>query len=707
MKRLFTLLFISSLVIQLSAQTFLPPPFDEVILRSSQGNFSSERDLSAENAPRLTFIYETPDEVAEFLLRLKPDTTAGMVYSLLPSGDYEIIDQLTEENGLLRSKVRFTNLNESSFLRFVISRSAPDDSTISMAIPLLPLSRTTANYFIQSDEMFLGEEKIFELVSTNPGNIRVNTEWIHNGSFDYRVERKFDQLYLHVVPRNAGIQELSVELQTNTPVASENGGYSERLPIIRNTFNVRRSRLRFLQASEQEITYNETTRKDGIEIQLADDPKLELMKTYRIENQEEPGGALIAEIFPKSRLSNNRILCLLRVYNFHRNSEGYLYIKENDQAISLTNFNVTPAMNISRITLTREGQDWTGNLNVYPGETVDVKVEGEGLNKARFIWMGATDLTPDTVLHTEQVAMFKLKIPNNINTRTVPLYNKGENTGKGLNIKEFQEPRNFDFVTVNYGTGDRTITSLGGPVIYDRVIKDILIDFSTNKIDSENKFYGKQYMDIDVKVTGKNNELIELKTIPAIAVCPGELSPRHPYYYKKDCIQTGVSLNKYLSRKTYDMEDWVRIQLTFKHENDKYESRGLEQTVEIIVQKQYRFDVDVSFPAGLIIKRFGDNSGDYSNFGGISMAMIAQFSFYDQERIGKFKPYKVGAGFLALNAFNFSETADRDVALVVLGSVYPTRKDVKLSFPLYVGGGYFLGSKKGFILLGPGIRISL
>ena len=89
------------------------------------------------------------------------------------------------------------------------------------------------------------------------------------------------------------------------------------------------------------------------------------------------------------------------------------------------------------------------------------------------------------------------------------------------------------------------------------------------------------------------------------------------------------------------------------------------------------------------------------------MAMIAQFSFYDPERIGKFKPYKVGAGFLALNAFNFNEGADRDVAIVVLGSLYPTRKDVKLTFPLYFGGGYFLGAKKLFVLVGPGIRISL
>jgi len=198
-----------------------------------------------------------------------------------------------------------------------------------------------------------------------------------------------------------------------------------------------------------------------------------------------------------------------------------------------------------------------------------------------------------------------------------------------------------------------------------------------------------------------------LKTIPVFGVCPGEMSPRHPYYYKKDCVQAGISLNKYLSTKTYDLDDWVRIELTFKHASSKYESPGMVQTAEFIVQKPYRFDVDVSFPAGLIINRFGDDSGAFDNFGGISMAMIAQFSFYDQERIGKFKPYKVGAGFLALNAFNFNEGVNRDVAIVVLGSLYPTRKDAKLTFPLYMGGGRFLGSGDWFILLGPGIRVSL
>ena len=90
------------------------------------------------------------------------------------------------------------------------------------------------------------------------------------------------------------------------------------------------------------------------------------------------------------------------------------------------------------------------------------------------------------------------------------------------------------------------------------------------------------------------------------------------------------------------------------------------------------------------------------------MAMIAQLSFYERNRINRLRPYKVGAGFIALDAFNFSENDDnRDVAFVILGSLYPTRKDKKLTFPLYFGGGYKLKTQEFFFLIGPGIRISL
>ena len=119
------------------------------------------------------------------------------------------------------------------------------------------------------------------------------------------------------------------------------------------------------------------------------------------------------------------------------------------------------------------------------------------------------------------------------------------------------------------------------------------------------------------------------------------------------------------------------------------------------------FDIDVSFPAGLITKRLGEEG--FGNLGGISMAMIAQFSFYNDNKIAKAKPFKFGAGFLAFNAFNFNENSSRDVGLVGLASLYPirTKYSSRLSFPLYMGGGYFLSEQKWFVLLGPGIRVRL
>ena len=127
--------------------------------------------------------------------------------------------------------------------------------------------------------------------------------------------------------------------------------------------------------------------------------------------------------------------------------------------------------------------------------------------------------------------------------------------------------------------------------------------------------------------------------------------------------------------------------------------------MEIILQRFWKFDIDVSFPAGLITFG-GENSG---NLTVISMAMIARFSFYEQNKINRFKPYKVGFGFIALDAFNFASDNDesRDIAMVVLGSLYPTRKDTKLTFPLYFGAGYGLKHERFFFLFGPGIRVRL
>ena len=137
-----------------------------------------------------------------------------------------------------------------------------------------------------------------------------------------------------------------------------------------------------------------------------------------------------------------------------------------------------------------------------------------------------------------------------------------------LQISEYQRPREFDYLYLNYGDLGRKINTIRGPILYNKVIKDVVISLNPQSIDSQDKLYGKQYLDIDLRVTGKQNELIEMRSIENIVVCPGDRSPRHDKYNTRDCTIEDISLNKYLSRKTYDLDEWSKISMTIKHDKD-------------------------------------------------------------------------------------------------------------------------------------------
>ena len=331
------------------------------------------------------------------------------------------------------------------------------------------------------------------------------------------------------------------------------------------------------------------------------------------------------------------------------------------------------------------------------------------LYKARFHFEELMDLTADTLIQNEQEVILRLRVPLDINKRRVSLYNNSVNTGHALSIKEFEIPRPFDYITLNYGDINRVVSGVHGPVLYERTIRDIIISFNSDRIDSKEKLYGRQYLTVDLRVTGPANELIDMKTLPALTVCPADNSPRYPYYDKRNCSQGEISLNKYLRRNTSDLDDWSRIHLTFKNTPGKYAEEVQEKELEIILKKKTKFDIDVSFPAGLVtVSEDPENPGktSFSNLYGISMAMVAQFAFYHPEKIAKLRPYRFGAGFLALDAFNF-QSERQDLALVALASLYPTTRDKKLAFPLYIGGGYQFKAAKWMLLIGPGISVKL
>jgi len=259
---------------------------------------------------------------------------------------------------------------------------------------------------------------------------------------------------------------------------------------------------------------------------------------------------------------------------------------------------------------------------------------------------------------------------------------------------------------LSYGNKHKKLSEINGPELYDKTIKDVVISFLPDHIDSISDLFGKQYLAIDVKILGAKSEIIDFATIDNIVICPGEKSPRYQFYDKTDCKNSEISLNSKINNTTYSLKDWSKIKLTFRNPSDKFTGETQNRSVEIVLQKYYDFDIDVSFPAGLLIKK-ADSKG-YGNFSGVSMAVLGQYSFYKKDKINQLQPYKIGAGFLALNAFDFSgDQAARDIGAVVLGTLNPVNTDRKLTFSLYLGGGYLFSGKTIFWLIGPGISVQI
>ena len=316
---------------------------DAIIRIDTNSYYLTKNSLRFQAAEYLYFEFKEEPSVCEIILYPdNPETIDSLV--LLESGDYDLIDSLINYNNeFYRFKVEFPDFSTSNFLGFTFRlKKSGQENPVITELKLLPYHATFVKVYPLSDELFIGEEKIFELITNNIDNIRFYNDWQVSDGINYRLSKTFNQLQLHLLPNSAGVKSIRVPLQTKVPNAIKNGIPVFDLPAVEYTFNVKQSRLQYLGIDKREVTLDDSSRRQGIEVQIENSRLLKIEKTYRIEDQEVPGGALIAELYTRNLLANNKVLCWLRIYNYHRDSEGYLYIKDNDQAMFVTNFNITP-----------------------------------------------------------------------------------------------------------------------------------------------------------------------------------------------------------------------------------------------------------------------------------------------------------------------------------------------------------------------------
>jgi hypothetical protein len=676
---------------------------ENITLRSDSASYTLTPAKTTESN-RLEFLYKRPNETFELLFKLQKTERIFTKINVLRSGDFDLIDSLVRLDDVhYRTKIRFKNLNDVKFPTLIIKFTEPDNDFVRL-INLFPYTKTSVLPQLPDEEIFIGEEKVIELRGDNILNVEANDAWQSTPQFQYRFRVEDQILKLDVLPLQLGVHELRIPIRLKKPVLKGNI-FNNELPPLRLKFTVKSGKLLFLNVDKKEISI-EGGFGNAIEIQLDKNRQLQLKKTYRIENQLDPGGDLIGELFTRSLLANDKVLCWLRPYGFHRVSDGYLYIKDGDEAKFATNFNLLERTTINTVSILREGADWTQNLNLFPGERFELRLEGPGLNRGEITVEGLSELKLDSAVSSETQQIYKAKLSIDITKRKLPILINKKPSGFEFNVREYQIPRSFDYVLVDYGEGDKPLNSITSAVLYDKTIQNVIIKFDRERID-RGKIYGKQYLQLEVAVYNRR-DMTEIKRVENIVIVPGETSPRFAFYDQKDAFKGEINLNNLLVHKTYDLPDWSRIEITLRQSSARYGEAAISQKIDIIQKRYFTFDIDVSFPAGLIIQKLGaaENQNTLGNLSGISTAVIAQFSFYRTDKVDRLKPYRIGAGFIALNAFNFNENnTNRDIGIVVLGSLFPPRTGNRFSFPLYGGFGYLIKDEKWFFVLGPGIQV--
>ncbi len=682
------------------AQASIEGLFSKVSMKVDTMTYEFRKDrVKVQGVRKLAFEFQNEKPIAHFTFIPTSGLKTTDQLHLMKSRDYKIIDSLAlnvQEH--YTCKIQFNDLSISDYLALQLNFN-----NRRLKLPLFPYANTYAEIYAGDGDFFIGEERRFELVTNRPENIMVDPQWKKTANYEYRIYRHQNNIMVAVLPTQRG------EIQVQLPITLRHPNKeNDRLKytIQTNSFSsqVKGSRLKFLQFDQRQVTLEFDKRK-GVELQIDNHRDLRINKTYRIEDRDEKGGALIAELYTVRRLNNDKVLCMFRPYNYHKSNNGYLFIKDGDKPEFITNMNILPKPAIEKVSILREGGSWVASRKIFPGETVEIRLEGKGLSRADFVFEDLVDISTDSVVKNEVVTHFLLKVPIDIRKKSINIYNGNKKTGVTLDIQEYQRPRPLDFVIVDYGGTPVIANQAQEPQLHNGTIGDISVQFDDSFIDDIQELYGKQYLEIEVRINDAANQLVEKQIIDDIEICPGNESPRSFSYTSSDgCMNDNISINDYLSNKTHSLDHWSTIELIIKHRKNIYNGLGHTARIEIIKAKHVTFDVDLSIPAGLIIKKAGVPG--FPGLSGISLSMLAQFSFYQRGEIQKLRPYKIGGGFLAKNAFNFDPDADRDLGIVLLGSVYPRKKNRKFSFPLYAGFGYFLNEDRFFYLIGPGVRIN-
>jgi hypothetical protein len=200
--------------------------------------------------------------------------------SLEKSEDYVILDSLSFVNEqYYRTRIRFKDLANTEFPALKIN--VVRNNSRQILIPLLPFSDAYATLNITEGDLYIGEEKRFEILSNNLANLKIDQRWQKNEKYEFRYLTQDDKVFLVILPLASGKVDLHFTPEFKKPNYKE-GELHFKGETQSFELQVRGSRLSFVLFDVLEIVWNPGQR-EGVEVQLDSHRDLLLNRTYRIE----------------------------------------------------------------------------------------------------------------------------------------------------------------------------------------------------------------------------------------------------------------------------------------------------------------------------------------------------------------------------------------------------------------------------------------
>ncbi|MEN8251498.1 MAG: hypothetical protein ABFS32_21415, partial [Bacteroidota bacterium] len=451
---------IASLVLMtISSWTIAQNFIQDLVITTDSTKFSlNENTIDYRHSSYLYFVINSPNDIVH--LEITPKESMGvMEMNILPSSGIEIIDPLIkDENKKFVGAIKFTNILNNPYSRLAISAIANGQQS-NRSIRLYPFIFPEIPDIEPSIEIYSGQEVLINLPVTNPYFLKFNTGWKTQGIIDYRIINTNEGPKLALRANRTGTQPLKITVESSKPFLNEEDIKTHNLFDLHINIKAIFSKVNYLNFNKR-FYYFEPQGAKTIIVQFDNNPNIKLNRTYRIEDQEKAGGRLIGELFTRAIIENqNKVVAALRTYALHRTENGFLYMKLDDNTKFFTNFNIVKKPEITKLSILRTAKDWTTSHIVHPGETIELKFEGIGLNTSTIKFSdGKYKANIDTSRISEKVQYCTLTIPVDVKEKSIPITLNDGNTAYELLVKEYERPRPLDFVTINYGDGPKAIT---------------------------------------------------------------------------------------------------------------------------------------------------------------------------------------------------------------------------------------------------------